>query len=127
MKQPRMLRLAPPILAGLATSAVVAAFGLAGNGNDNGNGPPAAVPGTAIGQLTLGPVNTDPTSQVTIPIQSFSWGISNPTSTGSSSGGAGAGKASLSSMNVMKAVDTSSALLLRAAATGNHFSKGVLN
>ncbi len=119
MKHSRMRRLALPILAGLATSAVVATLGLAGSKSTKAGGPPTAVPGTVIGQLTLD-------AGAPIQIQSYSWGVSNPGSIGSAGGGAGAGKASFSTLNLMKNVDTTSALLLKATATGEHFAKAVL-
>lgn len=58
-----------------------------------------------------------------IEVFSWSWGASNPVSIGSSSAGMGAGKVSLSSLNVMKKVDTASPMLFLACATGDHFPK----
>ena len=55
-----------------------------------------------------------------INIESFSWGVSNNVTRGSS-GGFGAGKADLSDITVTKVVDKSSALLFQHAATGKHF------
>ena len=57
-----------------------------------------------------------------IPIFSFSWGASNPTSIGSSGGG-GAGKVAISSFNFMKKTDAGSAALFQACCTGKHFPK----
>lgn len=56
-----------------------------------------------------------------IEIFSFSMGVANPATIGSATGGAGAGKASLSSINLMKKSDTSSPLLFQACCTGKHF------
>lgn len=56
-------------------------------------------------------------------IYSFSWGASNPTTIGSASGGAGAGKVSISSFNVMKRTDSSSAAMFTNCAKGSHFTK----
>ncbi|MDB5437870.1 MAG: hypothetical protein JWM33_297 [Caulobacteraceae bacterium] len=58
-----------------------------------------------------------------IEVFSFSWGASNPVSIGSSSAGLGAGKVSLSSLNIMKKVDTASPLLFLACCKGTHFPK----
>jgi type VI secretion system secreted protein Hcp len=54
-------------------------------------------------------------------IFSFSWGASNPVTIGSGTGGAGAGKASLSSFNVMKKTDLASPSLFKACCVGDHF------
>lgn len=56
------------------------------------------------------------------PIFGFSLGASNPTTIGSASGGAGAGKVSFSALNVNKMVDGLSVPLLRASALGTHFA-----
>jgi type VI secretion system secreted protein Hcp len=115
-----MRRLALPLLAGLVTSAVIAAFGLAGNGNGNGNGngPPQPVAGQVIGQLMIenGPA---------MPILSYSFGASNPATIGSGGGGSGAGKVSLSSLNMLRSVDRSSSMLLDDVASGKHLQNAV--
>ncbi|WP_165230993.1 Hcp family type VI secretion system effector [Aquisphaera insulae] len=56
-----------------------------------------------------------------IEIYSFSWGASNPTTVGPGSGGLSAGRVSVSSFNVMKKTEASSATLFAACATGKHF------
>ena len=61
-----------------------------------------------------------------IPILSWSWGVSNPTSPASASGGLAAGRAEFSSLNLMKKVDASTAALLKAVAAGDHMSKVTL-
>lgn len=61
-----------------------------------------------------------------IPILSWSWGVSNPTSPVSASGGLVAGKAEFSSLNLMKPVDVSTVALLKAAAAGDHMRKATL-
>lgn len=58
-----------------------------------------------------------------IEIYSFSFGVSNPATIGPGSGGAGAGRAMLSSFNCMKATDKASPLLFQACASGKHFPK----
>lgn len=56
-----------------------------------------------------------------IEIYSFSWGASNPTTVGSGSTGLAAGKVSISSFNVMKRTESSSAMLFQACCAGQHF------
>jgi type VI secretion system secreted protein Hcp len=58
-----------------------------------------------------------------IELDSFSFGASNPVSIGTGSTGAGAGKASLSSFNVMKRTDSSSPVLFQKCCNGQHFAK----
>jgi len=60
-----------------------------------------------------------------IKIHSFSWGASQTTSV-SGSGGSGAGKASLSDINVMKDLDKASPELFKALLTGKHIATAVL-
>jgi type VI secretion system secreted protein Hcp len=54
-------------------------------------------------------------------IYSFSFGASNPTTIGSSSGGASAGKVSISSFNIMKKSDSASPTLFTNCCNGTHF------
>ena len=56
-----------------------------------------------------------------IEIYSFSWGASNPTTISSGSKGLGAGKVSISSFNLMKKTEKSSAKLFQACCDGTHF------
>jgi len=58
-----------------------------------------------------------------IEIYSFSWGASNPTTVGPGSGGLAAGRASVSSFNIMKRTETSSANLFAACVGGQHYKK----
>jgi len=58
-----------------------------------------------------------------IEIYSFSWGASNPTTVGPGSGGLAAGRASVSSFNIMKRTETSSANLFAACCAGQHYKK----
>jgi len=57
------------------------------------------------------------------PILGFSFGELNATTIGSATGGAGAGKVSFSNITVNKMLDAVSVQLLKAAATGSHFTK----
>jgi type VI secretion system Hcp family effector len=59
-------------------------------------------------------------------VTSFSWGLSNATSIGSASGGAGAGKAKFSEFKITKPVDKSSPLLFKMAAMGTHAPSATL-
>jgi type VI secretion system secreted protein Hcp len=54
-------------------------------------------------------------------IYSFSWGASNPVTIGSASTGAGGGKVSISSFNIMKKSDTASVALFLNCCKGTHF------
>ena len=75
----------------------------------------AAVPATPIGQLSIG-------DGPAVPIYSFSFGASNPTTAGTS-GGSGAGKVTMSDVNVMKQADALSAPLLRYVTMGTHLQR----
>jgi type VI secretion system secreted protein Hcp len=55
-----------------------------------------------------------------IEIFSFSWGASNPVTIGTQSGGAAAGKVSVSSFNIMKKTDSASAQMFLNCCTGTH-------
>jgi type VI secretion system secreted protein Hcp len=56
-----------------------------------------------------------------IEILSFSLGASNPTTVGSGSSGLSAGKATVSSFNIMKKTDVSSPTLFQKLCVGDHF------
>jgi type VI secretion system secreted protein Hcp len=64
--------------------------------------------------------STDSKHKGDIEISSFSWGVSNSSSIGSATGGAGAGKTTIQSFSITKVLDKSSPLLLQAAASGKH-------
>jgi type VI protein secretion system component Hcp len=59
-------------------------------------------------------------------VQSYSWGIENPTSIGTPGGGAGEGKVKLDDLTVARAADAVSPGFVRAAATGEHFPSATL-
>jgi type VI secretion system secreted protein Hcp len=61
-----------------------------------------------------------------IEIYSFSWGASNPTTVGSGKEGLSAGKVSISSFNIMKKTEKSSATLFAACANGDHFDSATV-
>jgi type VI secretion system secreted protein Hcp len=56
-------------------------------------------------------------------LYSFSWGASNPSTIGTGTTGAGAGKVSVSSFNFMKKTDKASPSLFQACCAGKHFPK----
>ena len=113
-------RLAAPFAAAVITSAVVAAIALGGSSGTQAAAfaSPPTPTGQVAGQLVIedGPA---------IPILSYSLGASNPVSIGSIGGGAGAGRVSFSSLNLMKNVDASSAKLILACARGEHLDRAV--
>jgi type VI secretion system secreted protein Hcp len=61
-----------------------------------------------------------------IDVLSWSWGVSQSASIGSATGGAGAGKASPSSIVITKTTDSASPLLFKACANGQHIRTAVL-
>ena len=56
-------------------------------------------------------------------ILAWSWGVTNTTTVGGSSGGAGAGKAVLGDFHLSKRIDPLSADLTRAVTSGTHFAE----
>lgn len=91
--------------------------GPAGRDGRDAEGPPVPAPIISL-QMTVDTLNgNNPT-----PIQSFSLGGSNPTTIGSSTGGAGTGKVNFADLNVLKYVDGLSVPLVKAMATGQHFN-----
>lgn len=61
-----------------------------------------------------------------IEVYSFSWGASNPVTVGSGATGLSGGKVSISSFNIMKKTETSSAPLFNACASGQHYDKATV-
>ncbi|HZT77084.1 MAG TPA: type VI secretion system tube protein Hcp [Vicinamibacterales bacterium] len=60
-----------------------------------------------------------------IEVLSFSWGITNATTIGSATGGAGAGKASVHDFSIVKMIDATSPLLFEKCCTGEHITGGM--
>jgi type VI secretion system secreted protein Hcp len=117
MKGLTVRRLALPLLAAVLTSAVVAAMAVGDPGKGKGKGKNQGPPnpsGQVAGELAI--------NGKTIPILSYSAGASNPGST-AAGGGAGAGKVTFSSLNLIKHVDANSPALFSAVATGQHFAQ----
>lgn len=62
-----------------------------------------------------------------IEIYSFSWGASNPTTVSPGKDGLSAGRVSISSFNIMKKTEKSSARLFKACCTGEHFGEALVH
>lgn len=60
-----------------------------------------------------------------IEVLSFSWGVSNPTTIGSATGGAGAGKATFHDFSIVKMIDATSPIIFEKCCTGEHISSGL--
>jgi type VI secretion system secreted protein Hcp len=83
---------------------------------------PATEPAIAIGgNLTVTGETQDPDHKQALEIKEFSFGVENPTTIGSMSSGAGAGKAKFNEFNVKKGVDIASPVLFKACGLGCHF------
>jgi type VI secretion system secreted protein Hcp len=62
----------------------------------------------------------------TIEVLSFSLGIENQATVGSATGGAGAGKADFTTLEIVKLIDAASPVLFSVAAAGAHFNQANL-
>jgi|SRR5579862_1448039 type VI secretion system secreted protein Hcp len=69
--------------------------------------------------------STDQKHKGEIEVLSFSWGISNQTTIGSATGGAGAGKASIHDFSIVKMIDQSSPLLFQKCCDGGAIASGL--
>src|SRR4051794_39194383 len=87
------------------------------------NGPAKSV----TGDLKVIGETQDVDHKNSLEIKEFSFGVENPTTIGSMSGGAGAGKAKFNEFNVKKAVDAASPLLFAACGQGCHFPEVTLS
>jgi len=76
----------------------------------------------AAGDQQIQGESVDKTYKGWIELKSFDWGVENPTTIGSMSGGAGAGKAKFDELTVEKAVDSTTPQLLERLAQGRHFA-----
>jgi len=59
-------------------------------------------------------------------IKDFSFGVENPTTIGSATGGAGAGKIKFNEFTITKSVDKASPVLFKSCAAGEHYKKVTL-
>ncbi len=95
----------------------------ASTGNTTGSGLPcntSAPTGTAP-FLTIDGITGTNGSLCTFAIKDFSFGVENPTTIGSATGGAGAGKINFNEFTIKKTVDSASPLIFKNAATGAHY------
>ncbi len=60
-------------------------------------------------------------------IEEYEFGVENPTTIGTATGGAGAGKARFKELVIYKTVDVASPALFQHAASGYHFEKAILS
>ena len=70
--------------------------------------------------------STDSVHPSALEIKEFSFGVENPTTIGSTSGGAGAGKAKFNEFTIKKGVDRASPALFLACGQGCHFPECTL-
>jgi type VI secretion system secreted protein Hcp len=106
------------LIAAVVVASVAAAALLLGGPSSTEVQAAQAASGEAAGQLVI--------DGKTIPVLSFSAGVSNPATIGTPGGGGGAGKASFSSLNVNTLTDETTPVLYAAVATGKHFPDAVL-
>jgi type VI secretion system secreted protein Hcp len=101
----------------------------AGGAGGAGGGGPAPAATTAGITLTLSNgqplTGGDPTGPA-FEITDWSFGVENPTTIGSATGGAGAGKVKFDEFKITKRVDTASPMLFKACASGQHFKEVVI-
>jgi type VI secretion system secreted protein Hcp len=121
------------IAAALVLIAIPAVIGLVALGDDDSSssarraGALVAPGGTTAYQLQLTQaVAGTPAIKEAIVVDSFSWGAENPTTIGSATGGAGAGKIKFNELHIKKKVDRASPLLFKQMATGAHYKTAIL-
>lgn len=118
MKKRRFGRLAWLVVAGVATSAVVAAIAFAASNGSQAGGPPPNPTGAPAGQLKLGTTGT------AFPVATYQFGAGAAISAGGA--GSSSGKPSFSEFTFTKGVDSNSVLVLNKLTLGSHFDKVVL-
>jgi type VI protein secretion system component Hcp len=104
----------------LATLMLVSAAAVAQGASETHIKPPAPKASIIVTVNGLSCQTTAGTNMFSV--QAWSWGASNPVDIGSGSTGAGAGKASISDLNVQKNFDQCSPALFGAVVTGKHFN-----
>src|SRR5437879_6111259 len=81
---------------------------------------------SAAGHFEIPGDGRDPNNSKAFEIKDFSFGVENPTTIGSATGGAGAGKIKFSEFTIKKTVDKASPAFFKVCATGDHFPKATL-
>jgi type VI secretion system secreted protein Hcp len=113
-------RLAGALIACAVAAAVLALVaGAFGNGSARAA---QAAQAANVGTLTVQGLQ----GASSLELQSFSWGVTNPTTIGSGGGGAGTGKVQLGDVTVGRAIDSVSPRFFQAAATGQHFPSATI-
>ena len=105
----------------VALTSVVAALVTAGSAQAATDYFLKVTPVSGVGEPILGET-ADREFPGAIEIESFSFGAENVATIGSSTGGAGAGKATFQEFTVEKAVDSTTPRFLKTLATGTHFA-----
>ena len=107
----------------VASVGIAVALALVAGAFGNGSARAAqAAQGAKVGTLTVEGLQ----GATALELQSFSWGVTNPVSTGSGGGGAGTGKAQLGDVTVERAIDNVSPRFFQAVATGQHFPSATI-
>lgn len=83
-------------------------------------------PGTAYQLVLTQALAGQPVIKEAIVVDSFSWGAESPTTIGSATGGAGAGKIKFNELHINKKVDKASPLLFKQMAVGAHYKTAIL-
>ncbi len=120
------------VLALIAAPALIGLVALRGDGDGSSSsarrsGALVAPGGTTAYQLQLTQaLATNPALKEAIVVESFAWGAETPTTIGSATGGAGAGKIAFNELHITKKVDRASPLLFKQMASGAHYKTVVL-
>jgi type VI secretion system secreted protein Hcp len=108
----------------VACAAIAAALALVAGAFGNGSAQAAEAKQAASPPATLTIEGMEGASG--LEVQSYSWGLKNPVTTGSGGGGAGTGKVTLADLTIERAADAVSPKLVAATATGEHFPSATL-
>ena len=121
------LLIAVTFIAGAALSGTVGGKQNADSAGQSGNsgGGTAAAASTHVTMEIDWKVNVNKTKA--FEIKDFSFGVENPTTIGSATGGAGAGKVKFNEFTIKKTPDALSPRFFQQAATGDHIREIVLN
>jgi type VI secretion system secreted protein Hcp len=98
--------------------------GKPGAGNNTSAAPPA---NTTKFAYHLDFVGTSADQNMSFEIKDWSFGVENPTTIGSATGGAGAGKIQFNELTIKKTVDSFTPLLFKNCATGSHYKTVTLD